>query len=108
MESQRLVGSKRFNFAGSAAVHAMGGFAALATGIGAKVGKYNSDGTINSIEGHNLPLAAVGAFILWFGWFGLIGSSLGGNWELIGAVVVNTLASAAGVSLHGLHSFRLW
>lgn len=90
------------DFAGSAAVHAMGGFAALAAAIvlGPRIGKYNSDGTINSIEGHNLPLAAVGAFILWFGWFGFNpGSSLGavGNWELIGAVVVNTfLASAAG------------
>ena len=90
------------DFAGSAAVHAMGGFAALAAAIvlGPRIGKYNSDGTINSIEGHNLPLAAVGAFILWFGWFGFNpGSSLGavGNWELIGAVAVNTfLASAAG------------
>ena len=90
------------DFAGSAAVHAMGGFAALAAAIvlGPRIGKYNSDGTINSIEGHNLPLAAVGAFILWFGWFGFNpGSSLGavGNWELIGTVVVNTfLASAAG------------
>lgn len=90
------------DFAGSAAVHAMGGFAALAAAIvlGPRLGKYNEDGTANSIQGHNLPLAAVGAFILWFGWFGFNpGSSLGavGNWELIGSVVVNTfLASAAG------------
>lgn len=90
------------DFAGSAAVHAMGGFAALAAAIvlGPRLGKYNSDGSINTIEGHNLPLAAVGAFILWFGWFGFNpGSSLGavGNWELIGSVIVNTfLASAAG------------
>ena len=90
------------DFAGSAAVHAMGGFAALAAAIvlGPRLGKYNSDGSINTIEGHNLPLAAIGAFILWFGWFGFNpGSSLGavGNWELIGSVIVNTfLASAAG------------
>lgn len=90
------------DFAGSAAVHAMGGFAALAGAIvvGPRIGKYNSDGTANTIEGHNLPLAAVGAFILWFGWFGFNpGSTLGavGNWELIGTVIVNTfLASAAG------------
>lgn len=90
------------DFAGSAAVHAMGGFAALAAAIvlGPRIGKYNSDGTANTIEGHNLPLAAVGAFILWFGWFGFNpGSTLGavGNWELIGTVIVNTfLASAAG------------
>lgn len=95
--------ARGFNdFAGSAAVHAMGGFAALAAAIvlGPRIGKYNDDGTANSIPGHNLPLAAVGAFILWFGWFGFNpGSSLGavGNWELIGSVVVNTfLASAAG------------
>ena len=90
------------DFAGSAAVHAMGGFAALAAAIvlGPRIDKYNKDGSANSIPGHNLPLAAVGAFILWFGWFGFNpGSSLGavGNWELIGSVVVNTfLASAAG------------
>lgn len=95
--------TRGFNdFAGSAAVHAMGGFAALAAAIvlGPRFGKYNEDGSANSIPGHNLPLAAVGAFILWFGWFGFNpGSSLGavGNWELIGSVVVNTfLASAAG------------
>ena len=90
------------DFAGSAAVHAMGGFAALAAAIvlGPRIGKYSKEGKSNSIPGHNLPLASVGAFILWFGWFGFNpGSSLGavGNWELIGTVVVNTfLASASG------------
>lgn len=90
------------DFAGSSAVHAMGGFAALAAAIvlGPRLGKYQKDGKSNAIPGHNLPLAAVGAFILWFGWFGFNpGSTLSavGNWELIGTVVVNTfLASAAG------------
>ena len=90
------------DFAGSAAVHAMGGFSALAAAIvlGPRIGKYSKEGNSNTIPGHNLPLASVGAFILWFGWFGFNpGSSLGavGNWELIGSVVVNTfLASAAG------------
>lgn len=90
------------DFAGSAAVHAMGGFAALSAAIvlGPRIGKYSKDGKSNTIPGHNLPLACVGAFILWFGWFGFNpGSSLGavGNWELIGSVVVNTfLASASG------------
>ena len=90
------------DFAGSAAVHAMGGFSALAAAIvlGPRIGKYSENGKSNTIPGHNLPLASVGAFILWFGWFGFNpGSSLGavGNWELIGSVVVNTfLASAAG------------
>ena len=90
------------DFAGSAAVHAMGGFAALAAAIvlGPRIGKYNEDKSSNAIPGHNIPLAAVGAFILWFGWFGFNpGSTLAavGNWELIGQVATNTfLASAAG------------
>ncbi|MFL1011176.1 ammonium transporter [Flavisericum labens] len=90
------------DFAGSAAVHAMGGFAALAAAIvlGPRMGKYDNNGEPVAIPGHNLPLAAVGAFILWFGWFGFNpGSTLGavGNWELIGSIVTNTfLASAAG------------
>lgn len=90
------------DFAGSAAVHAMGGFAALAAAIvlGPRLGKYDQNGAAVAIPGHNLPLAAVGGFILWFGWFGFNpGSTLGavGNWELIGTVVTNTfLASAAG------------
>lgn len=90
------------DFAGSAAVHAMGGFSALAAAIvlGPRIGKYSKEGNSNTIPGHNLPLASIGAFILWFGWFGFNpGSTLGavGNWELIGDVVVNTfLASAAG------------
>lgn len=94
---------KGFNdFAGSAAVHAMGGFAALAAALvlGPRLGKYNEDGSSNAIPGHNIPLAAVGAFILWFGWFGFNpGSTLAavGNWEMIGQVATNTfLASAAG------------
>ena len=95
--------ARGFNdFAGSAAVHAMGGFAALAAAIvlGPRIGKYNEDGSSNAIPGHNIPLAAVGAFILWFGWFGFNpGSTLAavGNWEMIGSVATNTfLASAAG------------
>ena len=95
--------ARGFNdFAGSAAVHAMGGFAALAAALvlGPRIGKYNKDGSSNAIPGHNIPLAAVGAFILWFGWFGFNpGSTLAavGNWEMIGSVATNTfLASAAG------------
>lgn len=90
------------DFAGSVVVHTLGGFAALAGAIvlGPRLGKYNADGSINAIPGHNLTLAAVGAFVLWFGWFGFNpGSTLGavGKWELIGTVAVNTfLASAMG------------
>ena len=97
-----LAGMGFNDFAGSAAVHALGGFAALASAIvlGPRLGKYGKNGEINAIPGHNLTLAAVGAFILWFGWFGFNpGSTLAavGNWELIGSVATNTfLASAAG------------
>ncbi|MFX0556971.1 ammonium transporter [Maribacter sp. CXY002] len=90
------------DFAGSAAVHAMGGFAALAAAmvLGPRLGKYDTNGNPIAIPGHNLPLAAVGGFILWFGWFAFNpGSTLGavGNWELIGTIATNTfLASAAG------------
>jgi ammonium transporter, Amt family len=90
------------DFAGSSAVHALGGFAALAAAmvLGPRLGKYNDDGTANAIPGHNLTLASVGAFMLWFGWFGFNpGSTLGavGKWEMIGKVATNTfLASAAG------------
>ncbi len=96
------------DFAGSSAVHALGGFAALAGAmvLGARQGKYNADGSANAIPGHNLTLASVGGFMLWFGWFGFNpGSTLGAmgsiggvsKWELIGKVATNTfLASAAG------------
>lgn len=97
-----LAGRGFNDFAGSAAVHAMGGFSALAAALvlGPRLGKYDANGEITPIPGHNLPLASVGAFILWFGWFGFNpGSTLAavGNWELIGTVATNTfLASAAG------------
>ena len=103
---------KGFNdFAGSAAVHAMGGFAALAGAIvlGPRIGKYNEDGSINAIPGHNLTLSAVGAFLLWFGWFGFNpGSTLAavGKWDLIGSVATNTfLASAMGGISTMLYTF---
>ncbi len=99
------------DFAGSTAVHAAGGFAAFAAAIvlGPRLGKYKKDGTANAIPGHNLTLAAVGAFILWFGWFGFNpGSTLAavGQWELIGKVVANTfLASATGGLAAMLYTF---
>jgi Amt family ammonium transporter len=91
----------KFNdFAGSSAVHAMGGFAGLAAAIilGPRIGKYNKDGSINPIAGHNLTLSAVGAFLLWFGWFGFNpGSTMAavGKWDLIGTVITNTFLSSA-------------
>jgi len=60
------------DFAGSTVVHSVGGWIALAGAIlmGPRIGKYSADGTSRAIPGHNMPLVALGVFILWFGWFG--------------------------------------
>ena len=65
------------DFAGSTAVHMVGGVAALigAKMIGPRIGKYNEDGSVNAIPGHSIPLGALGVFLLWFGWFGFNGAS---------------------------------
>ncbi|MBU0650757.1 ammonium transporter, partial [bacterium] len=89
------------DFAGSTVVHATGGFAALIGTIflGPRTGKYNKDGSANAITGHSIPLASLGVFILWFGWFGFNpGSTLSvGNGDLIARVAINTnLAAATG------------
>ncbi|MEW5972039.1 MAG: ammonium transporter, partial [Pseudomonadota bacterium] len=89
------------DFAGSTVVHAVGGFAALIGTIILKprIGKFNPDGSANMIAGHSIPLASLGVFILWFGWFGFNpGSTLSvGNGELIARVAINTnLAAASG------------
>ncbi len=93
------------DFAGSTLVHSTGGWAALTGAIilGARKGKYNPDGSVKALPGANIPLATLGAFILWFGWFGFNGGSqlaLGSplNALAISIVYVNTnLAAAAGV-----------
>ncbi|RED63892.1 ammonium transporter [Cohnella lupini] len=88
------------DFAGSAAIHALGGFAALAAAIfiGPRIGRFGAEGKINIVPPSNLPLASVGAFILWFGWFGFnSGSTLSATNDGIGHIAVTTmLASAAG------------
>jgi Amt family ammonium transporter len=65
------------DFAGSTAVHMVGGVCALvgASILGPRIGKYGKDGKPRAIPGHNLPLAALGVFILWFAWFGFNGCS---------------------------------
>ncbi len=65
------------DFAGSTAVHMVGGICAFvgAKMLGARIGKYNDDGSVNAIPGHSLTLAALGVFILWFAWFGFNGCS---------------------------------
>jgi ammonium transporter, Amt family len=88
------------DFAGSTVVHSVGGWAALAGAIllGPRLGKYNKDGSSNAIPGHNIPLAALGVFILWFGWFGFnAGSTTAGTDLSIAVIAVTTnLAAAAG------------
>lgn len=91
------------DFAGSGIVHMAGAAAALAGVIllGARKGKYGKDGKINPIPGANLPLATLGTFILWMGWFGFNGGSvlkLGdiGNANSVAMVFLNTNAAAAG------------
>ena len=87
------------DFAGSTVVHTVGGFAALVGTIILKPreGKYNIDGKANVLAGHSIPLASLGVFILWFGWFGFnAGSTLGvGDGSTIGLVALNTNIAAA-------------
>jgi len=91
------------DFAGSTLVHSVGGWAALAGAIviGARRGKYNPDGTANAMPGANLPLATLGTFILWLGWFGFNGGSqlaLGTAADAIAIanIYANTNMAAAG------------
>ncbi|WP_219835944.1 ammonium transporter [Paenibacillus sp. R14(2021)] len=86
------------DFAGSAVIHALGGFAALAAAIfiGPRIGKFTADGKSNIVPPSNLPLASVGAFILWFGWFGFnSGSTLSATNGAIGHIAITTMLSAA-------------
>ena len=89
-----------YDFAGSTVVHGFGGAAALAAVLilGPRKGKYTKDGGIKPILGHSMPLAAVGVFLLFFGWFGFNGGSvLSANPGPLGLVFTTTaLAAAAG------------
>jgi ammonium transporter, Amt family len=93
-----------YDFAGSLVVHAVGGFAGLAGAIvlGPRIGKFGKDGKAKGMPGHNLPLAALGVFILWVGWYGFNpGSQLAiygsENTNAVMLIAVNTtLAAAAG------------
>jgi Amt family ammonium transporter len=96
------------DFAGSTVVHSVGGWAALAGAIvlGARIGKYK-DGRVNPMPGANLPLATLGTFILWLGWFGFNGGSqlaMGtiGDVADVSRIFANTNAAAAGGSLVAL------
>ncbi|MBD3386104.1 ammonium transporter [candidate division KSB1 bacterium] len=87
------------DFAGSTVVHSVGGWLALAGAIvlGPRIGKYAPDGTPRAIPGHNLAIAALGVFILWFGWFGFNpGSTTFADGNIGRIAVMTNLAAAAG------------
>lgn len=89
------------DFAGSAAIHMVGGIAALVGAIilGPRIGKYvkNEEGKVtkvNAIPGHNIPIGALGAFILWFGWYGFNGAAATSTSELATIFLTTTIAPA--------------
>jgi len=97
-----LEGLGFIDFAGSTVVHSVGGWAALAGAIvlGPRIGKYLPDGSMRPIPGHNMPLGALGVFILWLGWFGFNPGSTTTADKSIAMIFVNTnLAAAAGAIL---------
>lgn len=90
------------DFAGSTVVHSVGAWVGLAGAmvLGPRIGKYNKDGKVNVIPGHNLNYGALGVFILWFGWFGFNGGSLlaiagPDNAAAVSSIFLNTNLSAA-------------
>jgi Amt family ammonium transporter len=102
------------DFAGSGIVHMAGASAALAGVLllGARKGKYGKNGQINAIPGANLPLATLGTFILWMGWFGFNGGSVLAtasveNANAVAVVFMNTNAAAAGGLIAALTTARL-
>jgi len=91
-----------FDFAGSTVVHSVGGWAALAgvLVLGPRIGKYKPDGAAKPIYGHNMSLATLGVFVLWFGWFGFNpGSTMAVNPAAIAHIAVTTNAAAAAATL---------
>jgi Amt family ammonium transporter len=89
-----------YDFAGSTLVHSVGGWGALvgAVLLGPRLGKFSKDGRMHPIPGSNMPMATVGVFLLWLGWFGFNGGSvLSADPELTSLTLVTTcLAAAAG------------
>lgn len=87
------------DFAGSTVVHSIGGWCSLAGVmiVGPRLGRFGSKGEVRNIPGHNLLLVALGAFILWFGWFGFNGGSTVKADVTIGKIILNThLAGCSG------------
>lgn len=102
------------DFAGSTVVHSTGGWLGLAGAIilGPRVGKYVQRGkgtSVRAIPGHNLPLASLGVFILWFGWFGFnAGSTVAGTDLSIALIALNTNLAAAAGALGALFTAWIW
>jgi len=89
------------DFAGSTVVHSVGGWIALAGAMlmGPRIGKYTPDGVSRAIQGHNLPLVALGVFILWFGWFGFNPGSTTAATGNIGLIAVTTNLAGCAAAL---------
>ncbi len=99
-----------YDFAGSTLVHGVGGAAGLACVIilGPRLGKY-VNGKVNTIPGHSVPLATVGVFLLWFGWFGFNGGSvLSANPAEVSYVFVTTAIAAAAGALAAMLTTRIF
>lgn len=106
-----LEGLGFIDFAGSTVVHSIGGWLALAGAlvVGPRIGKYGPDKKPRAIPGHSIPLAVLGAFILWFGWFGFnAGSTTTGDGEIGRIAVTTNLAAAAGAVVAMLVSWILY
>jgi ammonium transporter, Amt family len=103
------LGHGHVDFAGSSVVHMVGGVTALAGAmvLGARIGKFNKDGSANPIPGHNIPMGLLGCFILAFGWFGFNpGSTLAGTDLRISVIAVNTMLASASGALAAM--FYMW
>ena len=92
------------DFAGSTAVHMVGGVCALvgAKILGARIGKFGKDGKVKAIPGHNLPIAALGVFILWFCWFGFNCGSTTAATTNLGDIAMTTNLAATAATLMAL------
>jgi Amt family ammonium transporter len=98
------------DFAGSGVVHAMGGAAALAGALvlGPRIGKYNKDGSPNTLAAHHIPMAMLGTFILLFGWFGFNAASTLAATDIQFAVVATNTALAAAFGAVAAMFFCMW
>ena len=96
------------DFAGASVVHMVGGAMALAAllVIGPRVGRFGSEG--RPIEGHNLPTATLGVFLLWVGWFGFNGGSTFAVTDRIPLIIANTALSGIAGGLAGLFAAWIW